>query len=33
MDKEGMLIDYKILSAGCQFNNAEEFDMPSVCAE
>ena len=21
-----MLIDYKILSAGCQFNNAEEFD-------
>ena len=26
MDKEGMLIDYKILSAGCQFNNAEEFD-------
>ena len=23
---EGMLIDYKILSTGCQFNNAEEFD-------
>ena len=33
MDKEGMLIDYKILSAGCQFNNAESLLACRQCAQ